>query len=387
MEFADRVHRMPVYHFAEIEREVAERRSRGIDVINLGIGDPDMATPAPVCEALKMAVDDPTTHTYPTNRGTRDFREAVARFYDERFGTAVDPETEVLPVLGSKEGLAHLCLVMLEPGDVALAVDPGYPVYVTGPLIAGAEVVRLPLQPDRGFQPDLDAVDETVLARAKVIFVGYPHNPTGAVVEDDFFERLVVFAERHGLLVVHDHAYAEITFDGHTAPSFLQTPGAKRVGVELYSLSKGFNMTGWRSAALVGNADVVDAYWKLKTNVDSGMFTTVQCASVEALAGWRDTTWRMRTIYQRRRDRLVPALRRVGLDVPSPKGTIYLWAPVPEGHDSTSLTRLFLEQADVVVSPGTAYGPAGEGFVRFSLSASDDALEEAVRRIERRVRL
>jgi LL-diaminopimelate aminotransferase len=387
VEFADRVHRMPVYHFAEVEREVAERRGRGIEVINLGIGDPDMPTPFPVREMLKKAVDDPTTHTYPTNRGTRDFRDAVAGFYRERFDVAVDAETEVLPVLGSKEGLAHLCLVMLQPGDVALALDPGYPVYVTGPLIAGAEVVRVPLRPDRGFQPDLDAIDEGVLARAKVIFAGYPHNPTGAVVEDDLFERLVALAELHGLLVVHDHAYAEITFDGYIAPSFLQTPGAKRVGVELYSLSKGFNMTGWRSAALVGSADVVNAYWKLKTNIDSGMFTAVQCATVEALAGWRDTTLRMRTIYQRRRNLLVSALRRAGLDAPLPRGTIYLWVPVPEGHSSASLTRLFLEQADVVVSAGTAYGPRGEGFIRFSLSAPDDALEEAARRIQCHVRL
>jgi len=378
---------MPVYHFAEIEREVADRRARGIDVINMGIGDPDVPTPPAICDRLKSAVDDVSTHTYPTNRGTPAFRLAVAEFYRDRFGVFLDPDSEVLPVLGSKEGLSHLSLVMLQPGDVALALDPGYPVYVTGPIIAGAEAVKLRLRPELQFQPDLDSIDSTVLARAKVIFVGYPHNPTGAVIEDDFFERLVAFACEHGLLIVHDHAYADITYDGYVAPSLLQVDGAKEVGVEFYSLSKGYNMTGWRSAALVGNAKVIDAFWKLKTNVDSGMFNAVQYASVEALTGSRETAHRMSAIYQRRRDVLVTALRRIGLDAPSPKGTIYLWVPVPDGHTSASFTKLMLDKADVVVSAGIAYGPAGEGYVRFSLSTPDAEIDEAVRRLEERVQI
>jgi LL-diaminopimelate aminotransferase len=387
MRFSERVQNLPPYLFAEIERKVAARRAAGVDIISLGIGDPDLPTPPHIVAALAEGAADPSTHQYPTNRGEPGFRQAVAGYYERRFGVTLDPDTEIVPLLGAKEGIAHMCLALLDEGDVCLAADPGYPVYTTGPMLAGGRAVPLPLRADLGFQPDLEAVPAEALADARFLFVGYPNNPTGAVIEDDFFARLVEFALQHDLIVVHDNAYADITFDGYVAPSFLETPGAREVGVELFSLSKSYNMTGWRSGAVVGNAAVVDTFWRLKTNMDSGMFGAVQRASVAALEGSQDCVREMCEVYRRRRDLLVPALRRVGLEASSPKGTIYLWAPVPAGHTSGSFADLVLSQADVIVSPGAAYGPSGEGYVRLSLTVADERLEEAVRRIEERVRL
>lgn len=387
MRFSQRVQSLPPYLFAEIERRVAQRKADGVDVISLGIGDPDLPTPPHIVRALTEAATDPATHQYPSNRGELAFREAVAGYYSTRFGVELDPATEVVPLLGAKEGVAHVGLALLDPCDVALASDPGYPVYVTGPLLSDGTAVSLPLVPELGFQPDLEAVEPSVLAKAKMIFVCYPNNPTGAVIEDDFFSRLVDFAREYDLVVVHDNAYADITFDGYVAPSFLETPGAKDVGVELFSLSKTYNMTGWRSGAMVGNPELCDAYWRLKTNMDSGMFAAVQRASVAALTGPQDCVAAMRAVYQRRRDLLVEALRAIGLEAEPPRGTIYLWVKVPEGHTSGSFTELVLDQADVIISPGAAYGAAGEGYVRLSLTLPDARLEEAVRRIEERVRL
>jgi LL-diaminopimelate aminotransferase len=387
MRFSQRVQSLPPYLFAEIERKVAARRAAGADIISLGIGDPDTPTPAHIVAALVEAAHDPACHQYPSNRGTLEFRTAVAAFYERRFGVRLDPETEVMPLLGAKEGLAHICLALLDQSDVCLAADPGYPVYTTGPLLADGHAVHMPLLAERGFQPDLEAVEPSVLAKAKMVFVGYPNNPTGAVIEDDFFARLVAFAKAHDLLVVHDNAYADITFDGYVAPSFLETPGAKDVGVEFFSLSKNYNMTGWRAGAIVGNRDMVDAFWRLKTNMDSGMFGAVQHASAVALSGPQDCVADMRRLYQGRRDTLVKALRALGLEARPPKGSIYLWVPVPAGHTSASFAELMLSQADVIVSPGAAYGPSGEGYVRLCLTVPDDRLEEAVRRIEDRAEL
>ena len=333
-----------------------------------------------------MPATPPTTST-PRNRGTAEFRAAVAGYYQNRFGVTLDEETEIVPLLGAKEGIAHICFTLLNEGDVCLAADPGYPVYTTGPLIAGGTAVHLPLRPELGFQPDLEAIDPAVLDKARMIFVGYPNNPTGAVIEDDFFARLVSFAREHDIVVVHDNAYADITFDGYVAPSFLETPGAREVGVELFSLSKSYNMTGWRAGAVVGNPDVVDAYWRLKTNMDSGMFGAVQHAAAAALTGPQDSVRELCALYGHRRDLLVAALRRAGMRVEPPKGTIYLWAPVPAGHTSGSFAELVLNQADVIVSPGAAYGPSGEGYVRFSLTVPDERLREAVERIADRVKL
>jgi LL-diaminopimelate aminotransferase len=369
------------YMFAELERKVAEKRAAGIDVISLGIGDPDAPTYPHVVEAMQAAVAEPGTHRYPSNRGREEFRRAFSDFYANRFGVEIDSETEVIPAIGAKECIYNLCFAFLDPGDVALASDPGYPVYTGGPLLAGADAALLPLIPERGFVPDLDAIPGDELARARLLFLNYPNNPTGAVVPDGLFERVVGLAREHQILVVHDNAYSETTYDGYVAPSFLATPGAKEVGVEVFSLSKGYNMTGWRCAAILGNREAVSAYWRLKTNVDSGLFEAVQLAGVAALNGPHSAVEEMNAIYRRRRDLVVAALREIGVDVAAPKGTIYVWAPVPGGHTSTSFAELVLEEAAVVVSPGSMYGPSGEGFFRISLTTPDGRITEAVERL------
>ena len=384
---AARMGLLPPYLFAAIEQKIADKRAAGVDIISLGIGDPDTPTPGMIVASMQQAVADASTHQYPSNQGELGFREAVAGFYATRFGVALDPADQIVPLLGAKEGIAHICQVLLDPGDLALAADPGYPVYVTGPMLADGAAEYLPLVPELGFQPDLEAIAAETRAKARMIFVSYPNNPTGAVVEDDFFARLVEFARANDIVVVHDNAYADITYDGYVAPSFLATPGASEVGVEMFSLSKSYNMTGWRAGAIVGNPEVVDAYWRLKTNLDSGMFGAVQRAAAAALGGSQECVREMCRVYQRRRDVLVAALRTVGMHVEPPKGTIYLWVPVPDGYTSASFTQQVLEQADVVVTPGAAYGPSGEGYVRMSLTLADARLEEAVRRIEERVRL
>src|SRR5215212_3264535 len=379
---ADRLDRIPPYLFAELERKIARKKEQGVDVISLGIGDPDRPTPALIVDAMQEAVSEPETHHYPSNRGRPEFREAVGDFYERRFDVDLDRNSEVIPSLGAKECIFNLNLAFLNPGDVALASDPGYPVYTGGPLLVGAEPYPLPLLPDRAFTPDLDAIPDAILERAKLLFVNYPNNPTGAIVPDGFFDRVVELARKTGVLVVHDNAYSETTFDGYRAPSFLATPGAKEVGVEVFSLSKGYNMTGWRTAAIVGNAEAVEHYWRLKTNIDSGMFDAVQMAAAAALSPEGDAAAReMSRLYQRRRDLVVGALQEIGVDVTPPKGTIYVWAPVPEGHTSESFCELVLEESAVVVSPGGAYGPNGEGFFRISLTVDDDRLTEAVERL------
>jgi LL-diaminopimelate aminotransferase len=367
--------------FQELERRIAEKRAAGIDVISLGIGDPDEPTYPHIVAAMQEAVADPGNHQYPSNRGRDEFREAFARFYDQRFGVAIDPGSEVIPAIGAKECIYNLCFAFLDPGGVALASDPGYPVYTGGPILAGAKPELLPLVPELGFAPDLGAVPADVAARARLMFINYPNNPTGAVVPKGFFELVVSFAREHEILVVHDNAYSETTYDGYVAPSFLATPGAKEVGVEVFSLSKGFNMTGWRCAAILGNADAVQTYWRLKTNVDSGLFEALQMAGVAALQGPAGPLERMNETYARRRDLVVSALSEIGVDVSAPKGTIYVWAPVPEGHTSTSFAELVLEEAAVVVSPGSMYGPSGEGFFRIALTTPDDRITEAVERM------
>ena len=382
---AARMGLLPPYLFAAIEQKIADKRAAGVDIISLGIGDPDTPTPGMIVASMQQAVADASTHQYPSNRGRQSFRDSVAGFYDRRFGVSLDPATEIIPALGAKEAIANLNLALLDPGDVALASDPGYPVYTNGPLLVGAEPVAMPLVPELGFQPDLAAIPADVLGRARIMYINYPNNPTGAVIEDDFFDRVVAFARQHDLIVVHDNAYSEITYDGYVAPSFLATPGAKDVGIEVFSLSKTYNMTGWRSGAVVGNPEVVSAYWQLKTNLDSGMFEAVQEASVTALDSDQADVAAMCEIYRRRRDILVDALNAIGLDVTPPKGAIYVWARVPEGETSASFTEKVLEDAAVVISPGSAYGASGEGFVRMSLTTPDDRLVEAAERIARLV--
>ena len=379
MKPSSRLDRLPPYLFAELERKIREKKAAGVDVISLGIGDPDTPTPEAVVAALERAVRDPGTHQYPSNRGRPELREAFARFYERRFGVELDPDAEIIPALGAKECVFNLNLAFLDPDSVALAADPGYPVYTGGPLLAGSEPVLMPLLPERGFAPDLDAISADDRERARLMYLNYPNNPTGAIAPEGLFEQAVAFGREHDVLIVHDASYTETTFDGYVAPSFLETPGAKEVGVEVFSLSKGWNMTGWRTAAIVGNPAAVDAYWKLKTNIDSGVFEAVQLAAVAALdAGPPEE---MSALYQRRRDLVCGALQEIGVEVTPPKGTIYVWAPVPDGHSSASYCELVLEESGVVVSPGGSYGPNGEGFFRISLTLPDERLSEAMERL------
>jgi LL-diaminopimelate aminotransferase len=385
---ARRLEALPEYLFAALERKVAERRAAGVDVISLGIGDPDLPSPDILVEEAQRQVARPENHRYPSNRGLRAFREAVAAFYARRFGVELDPDSEVLPLLGGKEGVSHVCTAMLDPGDVCLAADPGYPVYVSGPLLAGAEPHLMPLTAANAFLPDLDGIPAAVTDRANLLFCNYPNNPTGAVVEGDFFSRLAAFGGERGVPIVHDSSYSELTFDGYVAPSFLASPGAREAGIEIFSLSKSYNMTGWRVGAAVGNAGMIAALHKLKTNVDSGQFDAIQLAAARVLGPEGDAhVEKMREIYRRRRDLVVAALAAAGIDVPAPRGTIYVWVPVPAGHTSASFAELVLEQAAVVISPGSAYGPNGEGYVRLSLTVADELLTEAVARIEQHLRV
>ena len=385
MRRSSRLDLIPPYMFAELERKVRAKRAAGVDVISLGIGDPDTPTYSEIVGAMQEAVADPSTHQYPSNRGRQEFREAVAAFYARRFGVELDPDTEVMGAIGAKECIFNLNLAFLDPGDVALASDPGYPVYTGGPLLAGGAPVLLPLVPERGFAPDLEAVSPADRERARLMFLNYPNNPTGSIVPPGFFEELVSFARENEILAVHDNAYSETTYDGYVAPSFLQTPGAKEVGVEVFSLSKGYNMTGWRCAAIVGNAEAIEDYWHLKSNIDSGNFEAVQLAGAAALGAELEPAKRaMNAVYQRRRDLVCDALAQAGVEVTPPRGTIYIWAPIPAGFDSSAAyCEHVLEEAAVVISPGAAYGASGEGYFRISLTTPDDRLLEAVERIRR----
>ncbi|HEX3911027.1 MAG TPA: LL-diaminopimelate aminotransferase [Solirubrobacteraceae bacterium] len=378
-----RLERIPPYAFAELERKIAEKRAAGVDVISLGIGDPDRPTPPLIVEAMQEAVTEAATHQYPSNRGRADFREAVRDFYARRFDVTLDPETEIIPAIGAKEAIFNLNLAFLDPGDYALASDPGYPVYTGGPWLAGAEPVLMALEPELGFAPDLGAIDEEVAQRARLMYINYPNNPTGALAPEGFFERVIEFARAYEILVVHDNAYSEIAFDGYKPPSFLATPGAKEVGIEVFSLSKGYNMTGWRCAVLVGNADALQTYWRLKTNIDSGLFEAVQLAGIAALSPEADVeVASMTELYRRRRDLVCDALRKIGVDVRPPHATIYVWAPIPAGYaSSAAYAEHVLEEAAVVITPGSVYGPAGEGWFRISLTTPDERLAEAVQRL------
>jgi LL-diaminopimelate aminotransferase len=380
---AQRIGTLPPYLFAELDRKVAAKRGSGADVISLGIGDPDLPTPRHVVEALQEAAEDPATHQYPSYYGLPAFRMAIADWYAQRFGVTLDPETEVLPLLGSKEGLAHLSFAFIDPGDEALVPDPGYPVFGIGTMLAGGRSVPVPLSAADGFLADFPELRPT--DRTKVLWLNYPSNPTAAVADLAFFERAVEFAARHGLLLCHDAAYAEITFDGYVAPSVLQVPGAKDVAVEFGSLSKSYNMTGWRVGYAVGNGEAIRALATLKTNLDSGIFNAIQRAGVAALTGPQDHVETMRAVYQKRRDAVVSAFQEIGIELEPPLGSIYVWVPTPEGRTAAAFADELLEDAGVVVAPGTGYGRQGEGYVRISLTVPDSRLQEALERIRGRI--
>jgi LL-diaminopimelate aminotransferase len=378
---ARRIEKLPPYLFVEISRKIAEKRAQGVDVVSFGVGDPDIPTPPHVIDALVAAARDPANHRYPETEGLLDFRRAVADWYERRFGLSLDPQREVLSLIGSKEGIGHVALCFIDPGDLALVPDPAYPVYAVGTLFASGEPYYLPLREENGFLPDLDAVPADVARRAKLLWLNYPNNPTGAVAGLDFFERAVAFAGRHDLAVCHDGPYSEVAFDGYRPVSFLQAPGAREVGVEFHSLSKTYNMTGWRIGMAVGNAAMIDALMRVKSNLDSGVPQAIQRMAIAALEGPQDCVEEHNAVYQRRRDRLVEALRALGLSVQPPRASLYVWARVPQGYTSMGFATRLLDDLGVVVTPGVGYGAAGEGYVRLSLTIPDDRLEEGLRRL------
>jgi LL-diaminopimelate aminotransferase len=383
MRTAQRISKLPPYLFAEIDAKVAAARARGADIISFGVGDPDSPTPQHVIDALTEAARDPSTHRYPSYTGLPEFRTAIAAWYGRRFGVELDPDTHIQPLVGSKEGVFHLPTAFVDPGDVALVPDPGYAVYEVGTILVHGSVVRMPLTAANGFRPDFGALGADALASAKVMWLNYPSNPTAATVDEAFFARAVQLCREHDILLAHDAAYTEITFDGHVAPSVLQIDGAMDCAVEFGSLSKTYNMTGWRIGWVAGAAPAIEAMKRLKTNVDSGIFNAVQRAGIAALEGPQDDLAECVERYRRRRDLLCDALKSMGLVVEPPLGSIYVWAPVPEGQTSESFTTRLLDEAAVVVTPGTGFGPSGEGFVRFSLTVADDRLEEGVERLRR----
>ncbi|MER3395191.1 MAG: LL-diaminopimelate aminotransferase [Acidimicrobiia bacterium] len=382
MRFSDRLERIPPYLFATLDQKIEERLASGADVISFAVGDPDIPPPEHVKAALVRAVEDDYVHRYPSYKGMPELREATAEYCEHRFGVDLDPSSEVLALIGSKEGIAHLALAMCSQGDVVLVPDPAYPVYEMSALIAGAEIYRVPLSEERGFMPALDSIPDEIADRARLLWLNYPNNPCAAVATLDFFREVVGYAKKHDLLVAHDNAYAEITYDGYIAPSILQVDGAKDVAVEFHSLSKTFSMAGWRVGMVVGNSDAISALGQIKTNIDSGIFPAVQRAAIAALNGPRDFIEKVREVYGHRRKLLVDGLRSIGWDwVQYPEATLYVWAKVPEGYRSGELADLLLDKADVVVVPGAGYGKHGEGFVRFSVTLDEKRVQEGIERI------
>ncbi len=379
--FSQRLKQIPPYLFAEIDRLKNEMIRRGVDVIDLGVGDPDLPTPPHIVERLKEAAEDPENHRYPSYNGLFSFRRAVSDWYKRRFGVDLDPEREVIALIGSKEGIAHLPLAFVDPGDVVLVPNPAYPVYHIGTIFAGGRPYYMPLLEENGFLPNLEKIPEDIARRAKLIFVNYPNNPTAAVADLDFFERLKRFAKKYNIVVCHDAAYTELSYDGYRPPSFLEVKGGKEIAIEFHSLSKTYNMTGWRIGFAVGNADVIKALKEVKSNIDSGVFQAVQWAAIAALEGSEDAVEKNRGVFQERRDILIDGLRKIGLRVQRAKATFYLWARVPSGYSSASFSRFLLERAGIVTTPGSGFGDAGEGYIRIALTVPKGRIIEAVKRL------
>jgi LL-diaminopimelate aminotransferase len=381
IEMAKRIDQIPPYLFAEIDKRKEEIRKKGIDLIDLGIGDPDLPTPKAIIERLKKAAENPKNHRYPSYEGMIEFRTAVARWYERRFGINLDPETEVLSLIGSKEGIAHIPLAFVDPGDIVLIPSPGYPVYRVSTLFAGGTPYFLPLRKENRFLFNVSQIPESVAKKAKLLFVNYPNNPTSAVAERSFFEEVVAFARRYQIIVSHDAAYSEVAFDGYHPLSFLQVEGAREVGVEFHSLSKTFNMTGWRIGFAVGHPEILAGLGRVKTNIDSGLFQAVQEAGTEALNHFNTPLPEIINIYERRRNVMVKGLRELGLEVDRPKATFYLWIQVPKGYTSAQFATVLLEQAGIVATPGNGFGEDGEGFIRMALTVDEKRLSEAIERL------
>jgi len=381
--YADRINSLPPYLFATIDEAKDAVKAKGVDVIDLGVGDPDMPTPEHIVESMCEAVRDPATHRYPSYTGMIEFREAVANWCKDTRGLELDAATETLTLIGSKEGVAHIPLAFVNPGDVALIPDPGYPVYKIGTQFAGGEPHIMPLLEENGFLPDFDAIPADKLAKAKLMFLNYPNNPTSATADVKFFKEVVEFAKNNDITVVHDNAYSEMVYDDYTAPSFLSVDGAMDVGMELYSMSKTYNMTGWRLAFAVGNKDLIKGFGKVKSNIDSGAFDAVQRAGITAVSSSQQCVADMNSIYQKRRDALLKGLRGIGLDAKAPKATFYMWVPTPDGYDSMGFSKLLLEESGIVATPGVGFGEYGEGYIRFALTQSVERIEEAVARMDK----
>lgn len=381
MRTAKRIENLPPYLFVEISRKIAEKRAQGEDVISLGIGDPDIPTPSHVIERLCQAAQDPQNHRYPESEGLPEFRHNIAQWYKSRFGVTLDPDREVLPLIGAKDGIGHIALCFIDPGDIALVPDPGYPVYSIGTMFAGGSSYYMPLIEDNDFLPDLDSIPADIAQKAKVLWINYPNNPTAAVAELEYFERVVAFANKYDVAICHDGPYTEVAFDGYHPVSFLEAAGAKDVGVEIHSLSKSYNMTGWRVGMAVGNAEIIDALRRVKSNLDSGIPQAIQYAAMEALMGPQDCVTEHNEIYQRRRDRLLQTLNQIGLKAKPPRASLYIWARVPDGYNSIEFATTLLDEAGVVVTPGVGYGKHGEGYIRLSLTIPDERLEEAMVRL------
>jgi LL-diaminopimelate aminotransferase len=381
VELSNLINNLPPFHFANAKQKIAERRAAGVDVINLSMGDPDLPAPQTVVDHLCLAMQDPENHRYPEYRGMRALHEAIAAWFEQRFGVQLTPEHDILPLLGSKEGLVYAGAAVLNAGDRALIPDPYYPVYVTASTTIGAEPHMLPLLEQNNYLPDLDSIPQRVLARARLLWLNYPNNPTTACADRDFFERAITFAQQHNLVIVHDMAYAEVYFDDFRPMSMLQIPGAREVVVELHSLSKTYNMAGFRIGMLVGNPELVDAVGRLKSNIDSGIFRPIQYAAIEALHLPVSWLQQRNAIYQRRRDMLVEGCNAIGMRTPMPRAGLYVWAGIPDGYTSRDFANWLFDKTGVFVTPGINFGKAGEGYVRISVTAPDECIETALVRM------
>jgi LL-diaminopimelate aminotransferase len=381
MELAKRLNRLPPYLFVEINQKIAELRDRGEDIISFAIGDPDLPTPSHIIEYMCQAAQNLANHRYPETAGLTELRQAIAEWYERRFGVTLDPDKEVLPLIGSKEGIGHMALCFIEPGDLALVPDPGYPPFSMCTILAGGEPYFMPLRKENDFLPDFEAIPDEVADKAKIIWLNYPNNPTGAIAGLDFFKKAVNFAQQHDLAICHDAPYSEVAFDGYKPPSFMQTEGAKKIGVEFHSFSKTYHMTGWRIGMVVGNATMVDALFRVKSNLDSGIPQAIQYGAIEALRGSQNHIAERNAILQQRRDKLLKVLNEIGLKARIPKATFYIWANIPQGYTSMDFTKKLLDEAAIAVTPGTGYGKEGEGYIRFSMTISDERLEQGVDRL------
>jgi len=381
MRLAKRLAELPPYLFVEISKKIAQKKASGEEVISFAIGDPDMQTPEHILKSLCQAAREPENHRYPETEGLPELRKAIAEWYKKRFGIELDADSEVLPLIGSKEGIGHIAWCLLNPGDVALVPDPGYPVYSMATILADAKPYYMPLLEENGFLPNLESVPGDIVNKARVIWINYPNNPTGAVAGIDFFNKVTAFAKENQLVVCHDGPYSEIAFDGYKPVSFLEAQGAKDVGIEFHSLSKSYNMTGWRIGMAVGNAELIDALKRFKSNLDSGIPQAIQQAAVTALSGSQECIEKQNKIYQRRRDLVIEALKDIGLEATTPKASLYVWAKVPEGFTSAEFATDLLDKVGVAVTPGNGYGPSGEGYVRLSLTISDAGLVKGLSRL------